>query len=66
MQKYVFKISPMGRNVSENFCVSVDEPLALHVSLSMRSILYQICTTCMNFKTNEEYLQELEHAQADR
>ena len=46
-------------------CVSVDKPLVVYIPFSIRFMLCQILITYINFKTFEDYLQELERGQTE-
>ena len=46
-------------------CVSIDEPLSPGIPFSQQFILYQMWTTYIIFKTFEEYLWELKHAETN-
>ena len=47
-------------------CTLVAEVLVVYGWISIRWMLYQVWITYINFKTSEEYMQELDSAETDR
>ena len=66
--KHTLNIFPsIVRNASEKtLSVSVEEPVVVFIHFSIRPMLCQILIICVNFKTSEDYLRELDCSQKKR